>query len=211
MELNTSVSPCSISFVGLMGVGKTTIGRRLAKRLDLPFYDSDDEIERASGRSIKGYFKDHGEAAFRSGECRVIERLLDGSPKILSTGGGAFIHDETREILLKHSLTIWLYADFDTIMARVGRKNTRPLLDVPDPEAAMKALMEVRNPIYETAHLTVSAAGGTHHQTVDKVMEAIVAYQASEAGAHLNETQTVDAPDKVDVSDKNAPNKGGCS
>lgn len=180
MDLNTNEYSRSISIVGLMGVGKTTIGRRLAKRLDLPFYDSDDEIEKASGRTIKGYFKDYGEPAFRSGECRVIERLLDGRPLILSTGGGAFIHDQTREILLRQSLTIWLYADFETIMTRVGRKNTRPLLDVPDPEAAMRKLMDVRNPIYQTAHITVSAGGGTHHQTVDRVMEAIEDYQAPE-------------------------------
>ena len=163
----------SISLVGLMGVGKTTIGRRLAKRLCLPFSDSDDEIESASGRTVKGYFQEHGEAAFRSGERRVIERLLGGPIMVLSTGGGAFIPEDTRQILLDNSLTIWLKADFDTIMERVSRKNTRPLLDVPDPKAAMRALMDARYPIYANAHVTVAAETGTHHQTVERVLAAI--------------------------------------
>ncbi len=159
--------------VGLMGVGKTTIGRRLAKRLSLPFSDSDDEIESASGRTVKGYFKQHGEAAFRAGERRVIERLLEGPTMVLSTGGGAFIPEDTRQILLDNSLTIWLKADFDTIMERVSRKNTRPLLDVPDPKAAMRILMDERYPIYAKAHVTVAAETGTHHQTVERVLAAI--------------------------------------
>ncbi len=165
-----------ISMVGLMGVGKTTIGRRLAKKLSLPFYDSDEEIEKASGRTVKGYFHEHGEKAFRSGERRVIKRLLDGKPLILSTGGGAFIPKETRSILKKNSLTIWLKADFDIIMERVGRKNTRPLLDVPDPEKALRELMDVRHPIYEKAHITVMAGTGTHSQTVNRVVKAIEAH-----------------------------------
>ncbi len=168
----------SISLVGLMGVGKTTIGRRLAKRLSLPFTDSDDEIESASGRTVKGYFQEHGEAAFRSGERRVIERVLGGPAMVLSTGGGAFIPDDTREILLKNSLTIWLKADFDTIMERVSRKNTRPLLDVPDPKAAMRALMDARYPVYAKAHITVIADASTHHQTVERVLAAIKAHYA---------------------------------
>lgn len=170
---------CSISMVGLMGVGKTTIGRRLAKRLNLPFYDSDEEIEKASGRTVKGYFKDYGEEAFRAGERRVIARLLDGPPLVLSTGGGAFIPEQTRAILSKHSLTIWLKADFDTIMERVSRKNTRPLLDVPDPEKAMRDLMKVRYPIYAHAHITVAANSGTHSQTVERVITAIEEHYGS--------------------------------
>lgn len=171
----------AISFVGVMGVGKTTIGRRLSKRTGLAFYDSDDEIEKASGRSIKGYFKEYGETAFRGGECRVIERLLDGSPLILSTGGGAFISDETRAVLKEKSLTIWLKADLDTIMDRVVRKNTRPLLDVPNPKDRMRELIESRYPIYEQAHLIVNAGDVSHYKTVERVIKAINEYDANNA------------------------------
>ncbi len=183
MKLDTSQIVRPISIVGLMGVGKTTIGRRLAKKVGLPFYDSDEEIEKASGRSVKGLFQEYGEEEFRAGERRVIDRLLHGGPIILSTGGGAFIPDDTREILVSNSLTIWLKADFDTIMERVGRKNTRPLLDVPDPQGAMRKLMDIRYPIYAQAHLTVMADGGTHFQTVERVMQAISAYQEDECAS----------------------------
>lgn len=159
-----------------MGVGKTTIGRRLAKRLEMPFYDSDDEIELASGRTIKGYFKDYGEDAFREGERRVIERLLSEGPIILSTGGGAFIPDETREILMANSVVVWLKADFETLMGRVLRKNTRPLLDVENPDEVMRKLIDVRYPIYANAHVTVEADEGTHAQTVECVLKALEDY-----------------------------------
>ncbi|MGJ8562716.1 MAG: shikimate kinase [Alphaproteobacteria bacterium] len=169
-----------IALVGLMGVGKTTVGRRLAKRLGLPFYDSDDEIEKASGRTVAGYFRDHGEEAFREGERRVIERLLDGTPLILATGGGAFIPEETRLILNAHSTTVWLKGDFKTIMERVSRKNTRPLLQVPDPEAKMRELMDIRYPIYAEANLTVPIAKGTHMRTVNKVIRMLSDYHETE-------------------------------
>jgi len=173
----TALCADSISLVGLMGVGKTTIGRRLAKRLDMPIFDSDDEIEKASGRTVKGYFNDHGEAAFRAGERAVITRLLADAPIILSTGGGAFIPEQTRKLLMKNSLTIWLEADFDTVMERVSRKKyKRPLLDVPDPVAAMRTLMEDRYPIYAQAHITVPASSGTHGQTVERVISALKAH-----------------------------------
>jgi len=167
----------SISLVGLMGVGKSTIGRRLAKRLEMPVFDSDDEIEKASGRTVKGYFKEHGESAFRSGERRVIKRLLSDDPIILSTGGGAFIPAATRKVLQQNSITVWLKADFDTVMERVNRQRSkRPLLDVPDPEAAMRALMDARYPIYSKAHLVVPANATTHGVTVEKVVESLKAY-----------------------------------
>lgn len=170
---NSALSARPIALVGLMGVGKTTVGRRLAKKLDLPFFDSDDEIEKGSGRTVAGYFKDHGEAAFRAGERRVISRLLDGTPIILATGGGAFIPEETRKILNANALTVWLKGDFDTIMERVSRKNTRPLLMVDDPAAKMRQLMDERYPVYAQAHITVEIAKGPHARTVNKVVTAI--------------------------------------
>ena len=162
-----------IALVGLMGVGKTTVGRRLAKSFDLPFYDSDEEIEAASGRTVAGYFRDHGEAQFRSGERRVIARLLDGQPLVLGTGGGAFIPEDTREILQDRALTIFLKGDFETLFARVSKKNTRPLLQVDDPRTVYKELMDARYPIYEQAHITVKIAKGPHGRTVNKVIRAI--------------------------------------
>jgi shikimate kinase len=165
-----------------MGVGKTTVGRRLAKRLGRDFYDSDDEIEAASGRTVAGYFRDHGEAEFRNGERRVIDRLLDGKPIILATGGGAFIPDSTRKILNEKALTIWLKGDFNTVMERVSRnREKRPLLRVADPRAKMRELMDVRHPIYAKAHITVPIARGPHIRTVNKVIRAIKAYESENA------------------------------
>ena len=168
-----------IALVGLMGVGKTTVGRRLAKTLSLPFYDSDEEIEQASGRTVAGYFRDHGEAEFRAGERRVIARLLAAEkPIVLGTGGGAFIPEETREILQANSLTIFLKGDFETLFARVSKKDTRPLLQVPDPRRVYKELMDERYPIYEKAHIIVTIAKGPHGRTVNKVVRAIEKYYA---------------------------------
>lgn len=168
-----------IALVGLMGVGKTTVGRRLAKRLDMPHFDSDDEIEAASGRTVAGYFRDHGEEAFRSGERRVIDRLLrENERMILSTGGGAFIPEETRQILLEHATVVWLKGDFETIMARVSKRNTRPLLQVADPRAKMRQLMDERYPLYAKAHITVPIARGPHMRTVNRVLRALGEYEA---------------------------------
>ncbi len=181
-----------IALVGLMGVGKTTVGRRLAKRMAVSFYDSDEEIEKASGRTVAGYFRDHGEAAFRDGEKRVIERLLDGTPIVLATGGGAFIPEDTREILLENALTVWLKGDFETIMERVSRKNTRPLLQVADPAARMRELMDERYPIYAKADITVSIAKGPHIRTVNKVMRHVE--------RHLKAQRTKQAPKRSNNS-----------
>lgn len=169
-----------IALVGLMGIGKTTVGRRLAKRLGRAFFDSDDEIERASGRTVAGYFRDHGEAAFRDGERRVIERILaqsrESDPIILATGGGAFINPLTHELLKTQATTVWLRGDFETIMKRVSKKDTRPLLQVPDPRAKMKELMIEREPIYGKAHIIVDVATGPHARTVERVIRALRAY-----------------------------------
>ncbi|WP_371396428.1 shikimate kinase [Fretibacter rubidus] len=169
-----------IALVGLMGVGKTTVGRRLAKELGRPFYDSDDEIEKASGRTVAGYFRDHGEDEFRAGERRVIDRLLDGSDIILATGGGAFIQDGARDILQDRALTIFLKGDFETIFARVRKKDTRPLLKVPNPRETFEALYKERYPIYEQAHIVVNIAKGPHDRTVQRVAKAIDHYVKSQ-------------------------------
>lgn len=169
-----------IALIGHMGVGKTTIGRRLAKRLGREFYDSDEEIERASGRTIAGYFKDHGEAAFREGETRVINRLLEKDNVIVATGGGAFINETTRAILLDKALTVWLRADFETIMERVMRNDERPLLQVEDPRAKMKSLMHARDPIYTLSPVHVKVARGPHIRTVNRVLKAVKSYKKSE-------------------------------
>ncbi len=177
-----SVRSRPIALVGLMGVGKTTVGRRLAKSLDRDFFDSDEEIERASGRTVAGYFRDHGEAAFRDGERRVVERLLMEPNIVMATGGGAFIHPETHELLKSRALVIWLKGDFETLMERVSRKNTRPLLQVPDPRARMRELMEEREPIYARAHITVTVAKGPHTRTVGRIERALDAYEAPKNG-----------------------------
>jgi len=167
-----------IALVGLMGVGKTTVGRRLAKALGRDFYDSDEEIERASGRTVAGYFRDHGEAAFRNGERRVVERLVALPNIVLATGGGAFIHPSTHAVLKDRAIVVWMKGDFETIMERVSRKNTRPLLQVPDPRAKMRELMDDRNPIYAKAHITIPVAKGPHMRTVGRVERAVNTYVA---------------------------------
>ncbi len=167
----------NIALVGIMGVGKTTIGRRLAKRLGREFFDSDDEIEKASGRTVAGYFRDHGEADFREGEKRVISRLLKPEIEkpaiILATGGGAFAHESTREFMIKNSLTIWLQGDIDTLMDRVSRNNKRPLLRVDNPRAKMMELLEERNPLYAQAALHIKIAKGPHVRTVNRVLRTL--------------------------------------
>ena len=168
-----------LALVGLMGVGKTTVGRRLARKLGRVFFDSDEEIERASGRTVAGYFRDHGEAAFRNGERRVIERLLSEPHEgglVLATGGGAFIHPSTHAVLLERALVVWLQGDFETIMERVSRKDTRPLLHVADPRARMRELMAEREPVYAKAHVTVPIGRGAHARTVGRVERAATDY-----------------------------------
>ena len=173
-----ALSPRPIALVGLMGVGKTTVGRRLAKRLGWAHVDSDHEIEAASGRTVAGYFRDHGQDAFRAGERRVIERLLrENSPMILSTGGGAFIPEDTRTLLLERATVVWLKGDLDTIMARVSKRDTRPLLQVADPRAKMTELMAERYPLYGLADVTVNIARGPHMRTVNRVLRALADYE----------------------------------
>ncbi|WP_426167258.1 shikimate kinase [Sandarakinorhabdus sp. DWP1-3-1] len=164
-----------VALVGLMGAGKTTIGRRLALRLGLPFVDADAEIETASGLSVAEIFERFGEAHFRDGERRVIARLVDGDPKVIATGGGAFIQDDTRALLLERALVVWLDADIATLVDRVRRRNTRPLLKGRDPGEVLRSLAAVRNPIYAAAQLRIASKAGPHGETVDTIVRALAA------------------------------------
>lgn len=154
-QIVASLNGRSIVFVGLMGAGKTAIGRKLAQSLGLHFADSDHEIETVSRMSVPELFERYGEPEFRALEQRVILRLLEAGPQVLSTGGGAFMNEETRKAVADHAISVWLKADLDLLMDRVSKKQNRPLLKDPDPRGVMQRLMELRYPIYETADITV--------------------------------------------------------
>ena len=166
----------SIVLVGRMGAGKTTIGRRLAARLQLPFLDADHEIEQAAGKSIPEIFADHGEMQFREGERRVIARLLAGGPQVLATGGGAFMDAATREAVARQGVSVWLRAEFDVLLRRVRRRPNRPLLQTADPEATLHALMDRRYPVYAQADVTVLSRDAAHEAIVDDVVAALAAF-----------------------------------
>lgn len=173
----------TIALVGLMGVGKSTVGRRLAARLGLPFADGDDEIERAAGMSVSEIFATMGEAAFRDGEARVMRRLLDGPRMVLATGGGAVLNAETRELLKSKAVMVWLKADLKTVASRVQRRDTRPLLRGKDALQALTAMAEVRYPVYEQAHLSVDSGTGAHSEAVEAIVKAVSRLIASETSA----------------------------
>jgi shikimate kinase len=167
----------SIVLVGMMGVGKSSIGRRLAARLGVPFVDADTEIEKAAGMSIADIFARHGEADFRSGEARVIARLLDGGPQVLATGGGAVMNADTRAAIKTKGVSIWLSAEFDVLMRRINkRKNDRPLLQTTDPAATLRELLAAREPVYAQADLTVQSREVPHDAIVSEIMTALVAF-----------------------------------
>jgi shikimate kinase len=175
----------TVALVGLMGAGKTSIGRRLAQELTLPFIDADSEIEAAAGQSIEDIFERHGEAHFRDGERRVIARLLDGAPHVLATGGGAFLDPTTRALLRERAIAIWLKADLDILLSRVGRRNHRPLLKQGDKRAILEKLMVERHPIYAEAAITIDSSDGPPEEMVTQVMTRLRDYLAQhpEAGA----------------------------
>ena len=157
-----------------MGVGKSTVGRRLAQRLHLPFVDSDDEIEQAAGLSIAEIFERHGESAFRDGERRVIARLITGRRKVIATGGGAFMNEETRGLILDQATAIWLHADVEVLAGRVARRpGTRPLLKGKDPRVALAELAEARHPIYALAPIHVRSEPQPHSAAVDAILKAL--------------------------------------
>ncbi len=165
-----------IVLVGMMGSGKSTVGRRLAARLHLPFLDADHEIEAAAGMSISDIFATHGESYFRDGEARVIARLLEGGPCVLATGGGAFMREDTRERISAKGVSLWLRADGDVILKRVKRRADRPLLQTADPAATIERLIAERSPTYALADVAVSSRDVPHEKIVEECVEALRAH-----------------------------------
>jgi shikimate kinase len=162
-----------VVLVGMMGVGKTSIGKRLATLLALDFVDADEEIERAAGMSIAEIFEKFGEPYFRDGERRVISRLIDGKPKVIATGGGAFINDNTRALIHERAISIWLDADIKVLADRVARRSHRPLLNGRDPVEVLTELGKLRNPIYATANIHVRSDTSPHTRTIDLILKAL--------------------------------------
>jgi shikimate kinase len=162
-----------IVLVGLMGAGKTSVGRRLAEKLGIPFIDADHEIEAAAGKSIAEIFADHGEPYFREGERRVIQRLIGNGAQVLATGGGAYMNDETRARIQEHGISVWLKASLPVLMKRVAKRQDRPLLQTEDPEAVMRNLIEKRYPVYALSDVTVESRDVQHGQMVNDVIRAL--------------------------------------
>jgi shikimate kinase len=187
-EISAALGTRSIVLVGMMGAGKSTIGRRLSGRLRLPFLDADIEIETAAGMSIPDIFETRGEQDFRDGEARVIARLLDGGPCVLATGGGAFMREETRNRIRDKAVSIWLKADVDIIMRRVKRRSDRPLLQTADPAATVGRLIEEREPVYQHADLTIWSRDVPHEKIVDECLEALHARLCGDGAASIAET-----------------------
>jgi shikimate kinase len=190
-EIAAALGARCIVLVGMMGAGKSTIGRRMAARLRLTFTDADTEIEAAAGMSIPDIFEIHGEPHFRDGEARVIARLLDHGPAIVATGGGAFMREETRSRIRDKAVSIWLKADADVIMKRVRRRSDRPLLQNADPEGTVARLLGEREPVYQTADITIASRDVPHERIVD---ECLAALHARLCGGSTSATET---PDKV--------------
>ena len=172
-EITAALGTRPVVLVGMMGAGKSTIGRRLSARLRLPFLDADIEIEAAAAMSIPEIFETHGEPHFRDGEARVIARLLDSGPAVIATGGGAFMREETRRRIRLQAVSIWLKADADIIMRRVKRRVDRPLLRTADPAATVGRLIEQREPIYQHADLTIWSRDVPHEKIVDECIDAL--------------------------------------
>jgi shikimate kinase len=167
----------SVVLIGMMGVGKSSIGRRLAARVAIRFVDADTEIEKAAGMSISDIFARHGEADFRSGEARVIARLLEGGPQVLATGGGAFMNEGTRAAIKAKGVSIWLSAEYEVLLQRISkRKNERPMLQTDNPQETLRHLLEVREPTYALADLTVQSREGPHDLIVAEIVSALAAY-----------------------------------
>jgi shikimate kinase len=173
----------SIVLVGMMGAGKSSIGRRLAERLGIAFADADAEIETAHRMSIPDIFSTYGEAYFRSGETRVIARLLEGGPQVLATGGGAFMNADTRAAIAAKGISVWLNAEFDVLMRRIKRRHNRPLLKSDDPGETLRCLMAERYPVYGQAEITIQSREIPHEKIVDEIVTALAARLVGQGGA----------------------------
>jgi shikimate kinase len=171
--LTAALGRRSIVLVGMMGSGKSSIGRRLAGRLAIAFVDADSEIEAAAGMTIAEIFQRHGEAYFRAGEARVIARLLEQGAQVLATGGGAFMNRGTRAAIRAKGISVWLKADFDVLMKRIKRRNDRPMLKTDDPAATLAALVAARYPVYAEADVTVVSRDVPHDTIVDEIVAAL--------------------------------------
>jgi len=180
----------SVVMVGLMGTGKTSIGRMLAKRLKMDFVDADAEIVAAAGCSIEEIFETHGEPSFRSGERSVIARLLDGPVRIIATGGGAFMDPETREHIAKNAISVWLHADLDTLVKRVSRRGGRPLIKNADPRQVIDELMKIRDPIYAKADIRVETSDDPSNKVTEQVIAALEDYTGLKPLAAPKKTTT---------------------
>jgi shikimate kinase len=173
----------SVVLVGMMGAGKSSIGRRLAGRLGIPFADADNEIETAAGMSIPDIFSTYGEPDFRAGETRVIARLLENGPQVLATGGGAFMNADTRNAVSAHGISVWLKAEFDVLMRRIKRRQDRPMLKTDDPAETLRVLMEERYPVYAQADITIQSREVPHEKIVDEIVGALAERLAPNVGA----------------------------
>jgi len=173
----------SIALIGMMGAGKSTLGRRLARRLGLPFVDADEEIEAAAGLSVADIFERYGEAHFRDGERRVLARLIEGPPSVIAAGGGAFMDPETRALMLARCTAIWLDVEVEILAERVGRRDHRPLLKGQDPLERLRELAALRNPVYAEAHIHVRCGARAHDRAVDQIIAALKSRRHAEPGA----------------------------
>lgn len=176
----TALDDRCVVLIGLMGAGKTTVGRRLAAIMDRPFNDADHEIERAAGRSVSEIFDDFGEAAFREGERKVIARLLDEAPMVLALGGGSFVDPQTRALVKERAVSVWLQADIETLATRVARRDTRPLLRDGDPIEILENLLETREPAYAEANIRIDASAGNHQATAQIILAALKDWEAAQ-------------------------------
>ena len=189
-QLRAALGPRSLVLVGMMGAGKSAIGRKLAQRLYLPFVDADAEIERAAGMNISDIFAKHGEPYFRAGEARVIARLLEGGPQVLATGGGAFMHPQSREAIRTKGISVWLKAEYDVLMKRIKRRGDRPMLKTEDPGETLRRLMQERDPVYAEADVIVHSREVPHEIIIAEIISAVAPrveeIRAISAGARIS-------------------------